>query len=128
MSGGHPTTEKRLDPALKAKWLEALRSGKYQQGRGGLRDENNCFCCLGVLMDIVDPTKWSPKAENQVESFHRAFYTYGDHEVEMPLDEKLDRLGINPSGAATQLACMNDGEDGDPQDFEAIAEWIEANL
>lgn len=36
---------------LKTKWLEALRSGKYQQGQGLLR-QGNKYCCLGVLAEI----------------------------------------------------------------------------
>lgn len=33
-------------------WVEALRNGKYSQGRKALRNGNNEFCCLGVLCDI----------------------------------------------------------------------------
>lgn len=33
------------------KWIEALRSGKYKQGRGFLK-KDNCFCCLGVACEI----------------------------------------------------------------------------
>lgn len=34
-------------------WLEALRSGKYNQGTGRLRNKNEeKFCCLGVLQDL----------------------------------------------------------------------------
>ncbi len=33
-------------------WVEALRSGKYKQGRRALRNKDNEFCCLGVLCDI----------------------------------------------------------------------------
>lgn len=38
------------------KWLEALESGKYDQGTLTLRDNTvlpNKYCCLGVLCDIV---------------------------------------------------------------------------
>ena len=48
----------KLDPEIKAKWLEALRSGKYEQGKGCLRDHEGKYCCLGVLADIVDPEGW----------------------------------------------------------------------
>lgn len=34
------------------KWVEALRSGKYQQGTGNLCLDNK-YCCLGVLEDAV---------------------------------------------------------------------------
>lgn len=46
-----------LHPEIKTKWLEALRSGEYKQGRSLLHyktDEGeDCFCCLGVLCDIA---------------------------------------------------------------------------
>ena len=39
------------------KWLEALRSGQYQQGKGAMqtvtRDGTSRFCCLGVLCDVL---------------------------------------------------------------------------
>ena len=40
------------------KWVEALRSGKYKQTRGALRD-GDAFCCLGVACDISGTGKWS---------------------------------------------------------------------
>ena len=36
---------------VKNKWVEALRSGKYKQGRGQLNSENR-YCCLGVLCEV----------------------------------------------------------------------------
>lgn len=33
-------------------WVAALRSGKYEQGRGYLK-VGNLFCCLGVACDIA---------------------------------------------------------------------------
>lgn len=33
-------------------WVAALRSGDYKQGTGCLRDDNNNFCCLGVLCNL----------------------------------------------------------------------------
>lgn len=37
---------------VKEKWLNALRSGEYQQCKGALKRGENNFCCLGVLSDI----------------------------------------------------------------------------
>lgn len=39
---------------VKEKWLKALRSGKYKQGRRQLH-KNGYYCCLGVLCNIVAP-------------------------------------------------------------------------
>ena len=40
------------------RWIAALRSGEYAQGKGYLRTHDDTFCCLGVLCDVVDPSKW----------------------------------------------------------------------
>jgi hypothetical protein len=40
-----------MNPELKPKLLDALRSGEYKQGRGQLR-VNDCYCILGVVTDI----------------------------------------------------------------------------
>lgn len=42
-----------MNPEVKAKWLEALRSGEYEQTTGMLRSRDNKFCCLGVLTDLA---------------------------------------------------------------------------
>jgi hypothetical protein len=49
----------RVDPEIKAKWLEALRSGEYPQTTGALQrvadygDSPKGYCCLGVLADTL---------------------------------------------------------------------------
>lgn len=42
-----------LRPEHKAKWLTALRSGDYKQGQLVLRNNQNEYCCLGVLCDVL---------------------------------------------------------------------------
>ena len=46
-----------MNKEIKAKWIEALRSDRYIQGRNVLKRYDK-FCCLGVLCDILDPTEW----------------------------------------------------------------------
>lgn len=45
-----------MNQAIRIRWTEALRSGKYLQGHGCLKrmDENNRYrhCCLGVLTEL----------------------------------------------------------------------------
>jgi hypothetical protein len=38
---------------LRKMWIEALRSGEYEQGRDHLRDPDGGYCCLGVLCHLV---------------------------------------------------------------------------
>ncbi len=39
------------------KWIEALESGKYEQGKNTLYGKRG-FCCLGVLCDISGLGEW----------------------------------------------------------------------
>lgn len=40
-----------MNPEIRARWCEALRSGTYQQGRCYLR-QGDKYCCLGVLEEL----------------------------------------------------------------------------
>lgn len=40
-----------MKPKIKQLWIDALRSGKYKQGSGQLRDGDE-YCCLGVLCEV----------------------------------------------------------------------------
>lgn len=60
MNTGTPIVTSRLDPEVKAKWLEALRSGRWPQTTGNLRIlfEDPDYppvglCCLGVLCEVA---------------------------------------------------------------------------
>lgn len=100
-----PITQK-----LKDKWVTALRSGEYTQGRGGLRI-NDTFCCLGVLCDLIDPTKWTSYTNN-----HRLHYLYDGGALFPPKNLALSDNIMN------KLTVLNDSEECD---FNAIANRIE---
>lgn len=45
-----------MNPEIKKRWTDALRSGNYQQTTGVLhrfKDDNVGYCCLGVLCDLA---------------------------------------------------------------------------
>lgn len=117
MSEGHQSTD-RMDPQLKAQWLEALRSGKYVQTTGQLHNAKG-FCCLGVLCNVVDPNAWDDGDE----------WVYGEGEnttrdmVELPAGFKM-RAKLSGS-FEHKLVQMND-EQG--MSFAEIADFIERNL
>ena len=50
-----------MNQKIKARWLKALRSGRYKQAKGRLRVEREPgeygFCCLGVLCDLARKSK-----------------------------------------------------------------------
>jgi hypothetical protein len=42
-----------MNQDIKQRWVDALRSGEYEQGKECLHDSSdNTFCCLGVLTDL----------------------------------------------------------------------------
>lgn len=50
-----------MTPELKQKWIDALRSGRYAQGKERLVQHDNdtgesTYCCLGVLGNIAGLT------------------------------------------------------------------------
>jgi hypothetical protein len=58
----------RMPQELKDKWIEALESGEYKQGKNTLCTPDGAYCCLGVLEQV---------AENDVEPYNfpsNAFY------------------------------------------------------
>ena len=107
-----------MDAELKARWVEALRSGKYKQGRGVLRSLNDEFCCLGVLCDVAG-VEWVPSS-NSGECAYAAIFE-GDDSVLM-LPRELGRRLASPH----QVDLSNRNDKG--ASFADIADYIEANL
>jgi hypothetical protein len=116
-----------MDKELKAKWLEALRSGKYGQAQGQLREVDetyddvgkpeytytNKFCCLGVLVDTIDPNGWHKDAA--FASHRRGRQGDADMLIAKSLVKPEDQ---------DALAGMND----DGKTFHEIADYIEKTL
>lgn len=111
-----------MNSEVKAKWLQALRSGEYQQGTHGLKNPEGCFCCLGVLCNISQIGEWDGVC----------YKTGGVGSVSwLPLEvaqwSGIPSTGTSPfSVSETQrtLSKMND----DGCSFPEIADWIERNL
>ena len=104
----------------KKKWLAALRSGEYKQGRGVLRRRRrgvDRYCCLGVLADLAAPKKWG-ESHGKSEAFGHGGSSVG--RLRAPFRE---RLGMSHKHQET-LINMNDSG----KRFPTIAKWIEENL
>lgn len=99
---------------IKENWVKALRSGKYRQGKGRLR-KGNLFCCLGVLCDLHDKTKWE-MMDARTESY---FYENTDN-GEFIYTSLRDRLDLSYQ-QMIMLMSLNDRG----QDFNYIADVIE---
>lgn len=115
----------RMDPAIKARWVAALRSGEYKQGHERLRDSDGRFCCLGVLCDLRAKEageKWA--TEDGVFFFHGASsYLPTDLLSWCGFSNAIGPL-VCIDGRQTRLANHND----DGRTFAEIADAIEAQL
>lgn len=106
----------RLNPAVKQRWVDALRSGAFRQTTGQLFNrEDYGYCCLGVL--------------KQIEGYSQA----------EDGSELLDPACGLSNEIQGHLSAANDGEgrelqdkyapiphsDGPSSDFNEIAQWID---
>lgn len=101
-----------LDPTFKAKWLEALRSGEYQQCQNQLKSDDG-YCCIGVAAVI---------AGYGIDSTNDRIIRPGQN----PLDAK-GYSALEDFGLCDRTKCihMNDTKG---KSFLEIADFIEENL
>lgn len=104
---------------VRQKWVEMLRSGKYEQGKNRLRGIDNKYCCLGVLCELAVQEKViNPPVLMGQE------YAYDDDTVELTHRIK-DWSGIRShSGAYEDGNLARDNDAG--MLFKDIANTIEA--
>lgn len=105
-----------MDPDLKAYWVKKLRSREYEQGMSKLRLENDKFCCLGVLCDIMNPGGWH-KPDKSSDFMFKDLYGISHRIV-------VDDVAILDQEAEAVIMAMND----EGSTFAEIADWIEGNL
>lgn len=108
------------------KWVVALRSGEYEQGRGQLLDEHNRMCCLGVAcavyMDETGRGKWTDPNDDGFMYFMTEHG--GRNAISLPFEvrEWLGMMDDDPALSGGRRATMqNDGGTS----FEEIADAIE---
>lgn len=93
---------------IKQKWTQALRSGKYIQGKGKLHDKaTKRYCCLGVLRAVAFPRSRHSGSETGELLPRRHLVAVG-----LTLQEEGELVDMNDSGVS----------------FLNIAHWIDVNL
>lgn len=109
------------------RWVKALRSGKYKQGKGKLKNtDDNSYCCLGVLGEI-----------NGIDSEHleRSGLLNGDTKTKCGIKDssgqpyRSDKVSVPikiKTKNKSEFACLTYAND-DGATFEQIANWIEKN-
>lgn len=100
---------KKMDPEAKAKWVAALRSGKYKQTQLALYRPvpgryPAGYCCLGVLNEVCD---------------------LGQDPRDTTLSpDRMARVRLSYRATGFLIAKNDDSR----WDFGLIADWIEKNL
>lgn len=139
----------KMNPEVKVRWLEALRSGKFKQGNGALCNEGG-YCCLGVLCEIEGKLVEVPdggRVHRGVSTPYAAGATGDRIEWYLPPEEVLQKWDMDTRVTDVDfnrplvgvLARMNDGPKLGALNlppsfvqrrytFEEIANWIEINL
>ena len=114
-----------MDATWKAKWVAALRSGEYKQGRGRLRSEDDEYCCLGVLCEIAAQVGVIERAAPPPNTSSVAWRYGGWHDyLPMSLADVVRLDTYNPTIEDVQLTNMND----EGKSFLEIADLIEKHL
>jgi hypothetical protein len=127
-----------MNPEVKEKWLTALRSGDYAQGKGKLErvvDGQSKYCCLGVLCDLAVKAGITTRTDPITNG---TLAHYGEMFDNFPPQVVVEWAGIGTSNPnvliperegelsrATNLAELNDEKN---YTFSQIADVIEAAL
>lgn len=109
------------------RWVDALRSGNYQQGRLVLH-QGNRFCCLGVCRDVLG-AKW---VDDKVNGKSRAgvYVSQFGEETVLNLEHLPNAIGTflfgepyDDQAEDVQQQLIEFNDNGVP--FAEIADWIE---
>ena len=129
-----------MNPEIKKKWVDALRSGNYGQDKEHLRTTDG-FCCLGVLCDLAVAEGLDIKVQEPEVGSERGEYEYDYNTTYLPISvQTWAEIAYNPKVPASivpdtygrdfsshvevDLADLNDA--GMP--FSEIADLIEKGL
>lgn len=113
-----------MDPELKSKWIEALKSGDYLQTQGrlyagdDLENGKPCMCCLGVLEAVCGTNKYEMEYKEMPSDLT---------DSKSPADVLMQLVPVTvvvSESLGSKLAGMNDSG----KSFDEIADYIKENL
>lgn len=120
-----------MNPDVKTKWINALKSGDYTQAKGYLQTTEG-YCCLGVLCDLALKDGAIDAPEFSSYEGEPAHYAFDGMTGDLPFSV-MEWAGLNShdpvvptiDGDTATLAILND-ERG--YNFNQIADVIEKEL
>ncbi len=119
-----------MKPEVKALWLQALRSGEYEQGLQRLRSEvgtHVSYCCMGVLCDLY--RRGHQEARWDGGTFHPAPGSFERYALPIQVFDWAGLSDADPGVDGKKLSYHNDGAAAiPPKSFAEIADLIETHL
>lgn len=107
------TLSTKMNPEVKQKWIDALRSGKYEQGSEKLRSVSG-YCCLGVLCDLYAQehnVEWEFRGRGGT-YLQPQDYWYFEEESEFLPESVMEWAGLKTNNPRVRVD-VEDNEDED---------------
>ncbi len=118
-----------MNQEIKEKWLEALRSGDYEQGKYCLSSEGK-YCCLGVLCDIAIKEGVTIKTETKPQDADedpRKYKLFDGQKSYLP-GSVMNWAGLESQDPTIEDNDLSEHNDDYEKDFKKIADLIEKHL
>lgn len=114
-----------MNKEIKDRWVAALRSGKYLQGRSALLSGNR-YCCLGILCNLHAQETGNEWCAGDPGGLHSYLEETGVLPSEVAQWAKLQDYNptVKQYGERRRLSSVNDSGTS----FSAIADLIESQL
>ena len=114
----------KLSKELKDEWIEALRSDKYPQTKGSLRNSKG-YDCMGVFCEIHPKISWEERQTYMLYPYKAIFQSKsGRMTAVCTIPGAANIFGEGARYIMNKLADMND----QGYTFDEIADWIENNV
>jgi hypothetical protein len=119
-----------MNQGIAQRWVQALRSGEYQQGKRCLRS-NDGFCCLGVLCELHRqeaggewvPSRPVPDAPQGLQYYDAADGDWDNSLLPDTVQEWAGLRSVSPGAKGYELPECNDSG----WTFIKLADLIETN-
>ena len=112
-----------MNSQVKEKWIAALRSGEYEQGKNKLRGSEG-FCCLGVLCDLyTQETKmvgWEFRGYDENEHLPQDYW-YFDEESEFLPESVMEWAGLSIANPKVKVDVTGEDDEEDWFYFDEIS-------
>ncbi len=115
-----------MNPDIKEDWLEALRSGEYEQGRYYL-DRSDKQCCLGVLCDVLD-APWTAGTSTRLDVLDAPWAAAASTRLYEGSSALLGPAVLCSAGLSQDEAMILGEMNDKGATFKEIADYIEACL